>query len=87
MKKQYIYRHGRERRFYEKGETPARYGIARQCEDGSYEFISDYGSFHKNVGCVWSDPPHHYLDFDKHPDAFIVNYNKPSSPKPAKFTY
>jgi len=79
-------RHGRLYRYYDKGETPARYGIARQLEDGTYEFMCDWGKWHKNYGYCWGDPPYHYLNDDqkklKYPGSFIVNYNKPKSPKP-----
>lgn len=78
--------HGRKSRGYYKGETPSAYGIAFQNADGEYEFISDYGGWSTTYGFLWRDPPHHYLVDDKgkikRPGAFIVNYNKPTSPQP-----
>lgn len=83
-------KHGRKGRSnYEKGETPARYGVAKQLEDGSYMFMNDYGTWHSDHANFWVDPPYHYLN-DSHgklrdPSAFIVNFNKPNSPKPSSF--
>jgi hypothetical protein len=80
-------RHGRLQKQYEKGETPSMYGIARQREDGVYEFISEYGEFYTNYANVWRDPPDHYLvkkGKKIHADAFIVNFNKPNTPQPLK---
>jgi hypothetical protein len=87
MKKlRYPTQHGRARHEYEKGETPSRYGVARQRADGVYEFVNDYGNFHTDYGHAWQYPPDHYLiKCGKHrcPGAFIVNFNKPGSPRPA----
>lgn len=82
-------RHGRKHRGYFKGETPSRYGIAFLTAEGNYEFISDYGDWSTERGHIWRDPPHHYLVNNKgkivRPGAFIINYNKPSAPRPTKF--
>ena len=79
------YTHGRLRgREYEKGETPARYGVARQLEDGTYEFLSDYGRW-GNRACVWTDPPEHYIKDRYAEGAFIVNFRKKNAPQPEYF--
>jgi hypothetical protein len=73
-------------RSYEVGETPPRYGIARQLDTGEYEFMMSSGSWSTAYATIWINPPHHYLGTgkDKHPGAFIVNFNKPKSPQPTK---
>lgn len=71
-------------RVYEKGETPARYGIARQREDGLYEFLSDYGNWGDRA-CVWVDPPEHYIEDRYAEGAFIVNFRKKNAPQPKHF--
>jgi hypothetical protein len=76
--------HNRRSRRYEAGETVARYGIARQLDNGEYEFMTEYGNWLSDYAYVWRSPPHHYLAGKTHPPvkAFIVNFNKPKSPKP-----
>jgi hypothetical protein len=80
--------HGRQHRYYLHGEQRASYGIARQQEDGVYEFINDYGNFGEDYANYWSNPPHHYLVDNygriRNEGAFIVNYLKPKSPQPKK---
>lgn len=85
----YVYstkqQHSRIRnRTYEKGETVARYGIARQLETGEYEFLCDYGRW-GNRACVWIDPPDHYYEGRVREGAFIVNFRKKNAPQPKYF--
>lgn len=79
-------KHSRRKRYYDRGETTARYGIARELADGSYEFLTDWGHWNKDYALIWSDPPDHYFIVKgrKRPGTFIVNFNKPSSPQPLK---
>jgi len=80
-------KHGRPEKVYEPGETPSRYGVARQLENGTYEFISEYGNWRTDYAFTWRSPPDHYLVTRgkiSPKGAFIVNFNKPSAPQPLK---
>lgn len=80
-------KHGRRARRYAEGETLPNYGIARQLEDGTYQFKTAHGTWSKDYACRWTCPPHHYLTpktIDE--GGFLVNFNKPNSPKPKAFT-
>lgn len=84
--------HGRLDIRYEKGETPAQYGIARRDANGRLEFLCEHSwsmSWETNIAGVSVNPRR--LE-DLNDDCFIINFRKDSSPvtlgpKSSKYNY